>query len=284
MAALWIFAVLAVLLLLLCLIRVGVLVRFGNELIVTVRLGVFRFQVFPEKKRAKEKQKPKRKPPQSAKGKKQAFPKPTFSDVREAAGVLWPSIKKALGRSRRGIRIDPMELSVVLGGQEEPADAAQQYGTLQGTVWTVVPALEQLLVLPHPRIHIDIDFSAETVRASGQVGLSARIGTLVRIGLTLAIPALRDGVTLIPISRVSFGFGSGGGDYGKQGKDNFGGGGGAGVKIDPVAFLVIKDGTTRVMPVAVPPVSTVDRIVDMAPDIVDKIGKFFDKKEDGEIV
>lgn len=85
---------------------------------------------------------------------------------------MWPSIKKALGRSRRGIRIDPMELSVVLGGQEEPADAAQQYGTLQGTVWTVVPALEQLLVLPHPRIHIDIDFSAETVRASGQVGLS----------------------------------------------------------------------------------------------------------------
>ena len=93
-----------------------------------------------------------------------------------------------------------------------------------------------------------------------------------------------DGVTLIPISRVSFGFGSGGGDYGKPGQNNFGGGGGAGVKIDPVAFLVIKDGTTRVMPVAVPPVSTVDRIVDMAPDIVDKIGKFFDKKEDGEIV
>ena len=93
-----------------------------------------------------------------------------------------------------------------------------------------------------------------------------------------------DGVTLIPISRVSFGFGSGGGDYGKQGQTNFGGGGGAGVKIDPVAFLVIKDGSTRVMPVAVPPVSTMDRIVDMAPDIVDRIGKFFEKKEDGEPV
>ena len=79
------------------------------------------------------------------------------------------------------------------------------------------------------------------------------------VGAPITTP---DGVTLIPISRVSFGFGSGGGDYGKQGKDNFGGGGGAGVKIDPVAFLVIKDGTTRVMPVAVPPVSTVDRIVD----------------------
>ena len=88
-----------------------------------------------------------------------------------------------------------------------------------------------------------------------------------------------DGVTLIPISKVSFGFGGGGGDYGKTPKENFGGGAGAGVKIDPVAFLVIKDGITRVLPVAVPPASTVDRIVDMVPAVVDKVEKFFDKKE-----
>lgn len=91
--------------------------------------------------------------------------------------------------------------------------------------------------------------------------------------------ATADGVTLIPISKVSFGFGSGGGDYGKAAKDGFGGGSAAGVKIDPVAFLVIKDGVTRVLPVAVPPVSTVDRIVEMAPDIMDKVEKYFDKKE-----
>nr|WP_325296813.1 GerW family sporulation protein [uncultured Dysosmobacter sp.] len=88
-----------------------------------------------------------------------------------------------------------------------------------------------------------------------------------------------DGVTLIPISKVSFGFGSGGGDYGKAAKDGFGGGSAAGVKIDPVAFLVIKDGVTRVLPVAVPPVSTVDRVVEMVPDIMDKVEKYFDKKE-----
>ena len=76
-----------------------------------------------------------------------------------------------------------------------------------------------------------------------------------------------DGVTLIPISKVSVGFG---------------GGAGAGVKIDPVAFLVIKDGITRVLPVAVPPVSTVDRIVEMAPDLLDKVEKYFDKKETKE--
>ena len=88
-----------------------------------------------------------------------------------------------------------------------------------------------------------------------------------------------DGVTVIPVSRVSFGFGAGGGDYGKTEATRFGGGAGAGVKIDPVAFLVIKDGTTRVLPVAVPPASTVDRIVDMVPDVMDKVEKFFDKKE-----
>ena len=88
-----------------------------------------------------------------------------------------------------------------------------------------------------------------------------------------------DGVTLIPISRVSFGFGGGGGDYGKVQPQSFGGGAGAGVKIDPVAFLVIKDGVTRVLPVAAPPVTTVDRIVEMAPDLMDKVEKYFYKKD-----
>lgn len=88
-----------------------------------------------------------------------------------------------------------------------------------------------------------------------------------------------DGVTLIPISRVSIGFGSGGGDYGKTQPHNFGGGGGAGVKIDPVAFLIVKDGVTRVLPVAAPPVTTVDRIVEMVPDLVDKAEKYLDKKK-----
>ena len=49
-----------------------------------------------------------------------------------------------------------------------------------------------------------------------------------------------------------------------------------------MAFLVIKDGATRVLPVAVPPVNTVDRIVEMTPDILDKVEKFFDKKQEKE--
>lgn len=102
------------------------------------------------------------------------------------------------------------------------------------------------------------------------------VDTNVIVGQPITTP---DGVTLIPISRVNFGFGTGGADYGKTQPHQFGGGGGAGVRIDPVAFLVIKDGVTRVLPVAAPPVTTVDRIIDMAPDLMDKAEKFLDKKK-----
>ena len=93
-----------------------------------------------------------------------------------------------------------------------------------------------------------------------------------------------DGVTLIPVSRMSVGFGSGGGDYNTKytaGKDaSFAGGSGAGVDIAPIAFLVVKDGFVRVLPVAVPPASTLDRVIDMAPDIMDKVDKFIHRNQE----
>ena len=88
-----------------------------------------------------------------------------------------------------------------------------------------------------------------------------------------------DGVTLIPVSRMSFGFGSGGSTYG-QTSERFGGGAGAGVKIDPVAFLVIKDGQTRMVPVSVPAVATVDRVLEMAPQLIDRVEGFVAKKKE----
>lgn len=95
------------------------------------------------------------------------------------------------------------------------------------------------------------------------------------IGEPISTP---DGVTLIPISRVSFGFGSGGSDYGKT-SQKFGGGGGAGVRIDPVAFLIVKDGITRMMPVAVPAMGTVDRILELVPEVMDRVDNFIGKKK-----
>lgn len=102
------------------------------------------------------------------------------------------------------------------------------------------------------------------------------VDTNTIVGEPISTP---DGVTLIPISKVSFGFASGGGDYGKE-KQDFGGASGAGVKVAPVAFLVIKDGTARVLPVATPPASSVDRVIEMIPDVIDKVEKYFDKKKE----
>ena len=190
---LWIFGILTALFLLLCLIRVGVLVRFGDELAVTVRFGCLKLQVLPTKKKpSKHEKEPKEEQGEKAQVKpKNAFPKPTFSDIRDAARVLWPPLKKALHRTCRGVRIDPLDVSVVLGGQAEPADAAQLYGELHGLIWMGMPVLEKLLVIPRPHIHLDVDFTQEETRFQGAVGLSARIGTLLRIGLTVAVPGLR---------------------------------------------------------------------------------------------
>ena len=90
-----------------------------------------------------------------------------------------------------------------------------------------------------------------------------------------------EGTTLIPISKVSFGFASGGSDIQakQQNQDQgFGGGSGAGVKIMPVAFLVVKDGEIRVMNIS-PSQAPIDRLVDSVPGLVDKITGMF-KKED----
>ena len=88
-----------------------------------------------------------------------------------------------------------------------------------------------------------------------------------------------DGVTLIPVSRLSFGFGAGGSDYGKQPTPNFGGGAGAGVKVDPVAFLVVKDCIKRVMTVAMPAMTTADRVLELVPEVMDRVENYIDKKK-----
>ena len=90
-----------------------------------------------------------------------------------------------------------------------------------------------------------------------------------------------DGVTIIPVSKVSVGFGGGGSDFvnGKGGTDPFGGGVGGGVKVTPICFLIVSDGNVRMMPVAAPANTTADRIVEMVPDTIDKLTAYLDSKK-----
>ncbi len=105
------------------------------------------------------------------------------------------------------------------------------------------------------------------------------------VGQPISTP---EGVTLIPVSKLSFGFASGGSDYvsknHKPGQTNtFGGGSGAGVKVAPVAFLIIKGDSVRVLPVDSNGVSSLDRAIDTVPEILDKVIKFLENlKKDKE--
>ena len=90
-------------------------------------------------------------------------------------------------------------------------------------------------------------------------------------------PITVDGATIIPISRVTFGFASGGSDVGaKTNKQMFGGGTGAGVSIAPIAFLVISGGNVRTIQL-VEHVSPVDSAINALPDLVDRISALIKK-------
>ncbi|WP_083826370.1 GerW family sporulation protein [Clostridium sp. BNL1100] len=97
-----------------------------------------------------------------------------------------------------------------------------------------------------------------------------------------------DGTVIIPISKVSFGFAAGGGDYGEdsssnnsqeeqdKGKFPFAGGSGAGVSINPVAFMVCGQNQVKLLPVNVN--SSVDKILDMVPELVQKASQMLNEK------
>ncbi len=87
-------------------------------------------------------------------------------------------------------------------------------------------------------------------------------------------------VTLIPVSRVSFGLATGGSDFPSKNQGQlFGGGGGAGVTVVPVAFIAIKGGDVKMLPVY-NDLTTVEKAITMAPDLIEKAKELFPKKED----
>jgi len=106
------------------------------------------------------------------------------------------------------------------------------------------------------------------------IGANAIVGDPISTG---------DGVTLIPVSKVQFGFAGGGTEFsktsGKTDPGNFGGGTGAGVSIMPICFIVAKGDKIELLYINPPATTTVDRIIDMVPEVIDKISDFMEKGE-----
>ena len=108
----------------------------------------------------------------------------------------------------------------------------------------------------------------------------SKIKELVDTNTVVGEPIITpDDITLIPLSRVSFAFASGGSEFPmKENKNGVGCGSGAGVKVEPMGFLIVKDGNVRMIPVAQAANTTADRLVEMIPDTLDKISSFIDSK------
>ena len=116
----------------------------------------------------------------------------------------------------------------------------------------------------------------------------ARIREMVDVNTIVGSPiTTADGITLIPVSKVSFGFAAGGSDIpSKENRENqsgpFGGGSGAGVKIEPVSVLVIRDGNVRMISANTQQQTSVEKFVDAMPEIIDKVKEVLPKKKDEE--
>lgn len=97
----------------------------------------------------------------------------------------------------------------------------------------------------------------------------------------------KDGTVIVPVSKVSFAFIAGGGEYaGAADKDDlegskypFAGGSGAGVTVQPIGFLATSNGQLKVVPVKYS--SAADRIVDMVPNLLSNIEEYLNKKKNG---
>ena len=107
-----------------------------------------------------------------------------------------------------------------------------------------------------------------------------KIRTMVDANTIIGEKIVVDDVTIIPISKLSFGFASGATDF--AGKNNgskvFAGGGGAGASISPIGFLAVRNGSVRMISVEQSD-SAAGRALEMRPETVEKIKELFKKKD-----
>ena len=105
-----------------------------------------------------------------------------------------------------------------------------------------------------------------------------KVKNLVNVSTIIGEPMNIDcGITIIPVSKVTYGFASGGSDFpSKTNKEIFGGGGGAGVTITPVAFLVISDGEVTIKHITAFD-NAAERVVNLVPEMFDKVTSVVNK-------
>lgn len=114
----------------------------------------------------------------------------------------------------------------------------------------------------------------------------SKLRSMVDVNTIIGQPiTTADGITLIPISKVSFGFAAGGSDFQpKNARENqanpFGGGSGAGVKIEPVSFVVVSGGSVRVLSANSGAETPLEKAAEMLPGLIEKIKEYLPHKNE----
>lgn len=120
--------------------------------------------------------------------------------------------------------------------------------------------------------------------ASGILGTSIeKIKDLVDVSTIIGDSMdLGDGIKIIPVSKVSYGFASGGSDFpSKSNAELFGGGGGAGITITPIAFIVVNNGEVSIKHISTEE-GSIERTIGMIPDVVNSVTDVVNKFVDGK--
>lgn len=190
MTALWIVGILLAIFLAVQLSRVGVRLAFGEELRVMLRLGPVHVQVVPKKETAKKKSKKEAAPKKKKEKPKKETPKITARAVLDSLPELWRILKKGLRMTFRRVRISPMNVSAVIGG-DDPADTALLYGRLSAAMYAAAPVLQELVRMPDPHIHLEPELQGGKTKISGEVGVSFLIWDLTVIGFACGVPLIK---------------------------------------------------------------------------------------------
>ena len=130
---------------------------------------------------------------------------------------------------------------------------------------------------------MEISHPIDSLMLTAMISIENMIDVNTVVGDMITSP---DGTVIIPVSKVCFGFAAGGSEFNTNKLNKFsenaklpvGGGSGAGVNIAPMGFLVVKDGNTKLL--SVDGTNALDRLVDMMPDVVNKVNTLIQKAMD----
>jgi len=192
MLALIIVAGILLFFLLLSLLRVGFEADYSADgLEVRLKVACFHIRLYPGRpsKQKHAKQSKDSAPPEGTDRPSQEQKK-KLGDLKQLLEFSGP-ILEALGRLRRKLRIELLRLEYCIGGAEDPANAAIQYGIVSAGGGVLIPLLDQAFDVRKWDVQLDVDFDHAASRVAASAEGSWRLGTLVCIMLSLGISALK---------------------------------------------------------------------------------------------